>query len=50
MYSDCIDKLEEFIENNEMDKSMLWDLQTLIGDFDEVDRKMIELCLLDNTL
>ena len=26
---------------------MLWDLETDIGDFDEVDRKMIELCLSD---
>ena len=29
---------------------MLWDLETDIGDFDEVDRKMIELCLSDKTL
>jgi hypothetical protein len=30
-----------------MDKIILWDLETDIGDFDEVDRKMIELCLSD---
>ncbi|MBU3227786.1 NUDIX domain-containing protein [Clostridium algidicarnis] len=50
MYYACINKLEEFVENDEMDKIMLWDLQTHIGDFDEVDRKMIELCLIDKTL
>ena len=39
-----------FSDNKEMDKSMIWDLETDIGDFDEVDRKMIELCLRDKTL
>ena len=29
---------------------MLWNLQISIGDFDEVDRKMIGLCLLDKIL
>jgi len=45
MYFAHINKLESFEENDEMDKIMLWDLKTYIGNFDEVDRKMIDLCL-----
>ena len=50
MYCGNVDKLQVFNENEEMDKIMFWDLETDIGDFDEVDRKMIELCLGDKTL
>ncbi|WP_010295032.1 NUDIX hydrolase [Clostridium senegalense] len=45
MYYACIDELKEFVKNNEIYKIMLWDLQSTIKEFDEVDRKMIELCL-----
>jgi 8-oxo-dGTP diphosphatase len=40
-----IDKILEFKENNEMNKIMLWDLESNIGYFDEVDKKMLELCV-----
>jgi 8-oxo-dGTP diphosphatase len=50
MYCGHVDKLQVFNDNDEMDKIMLWDLESDIGDFDEVDRKMIELCLRDKTL
>ena len=50
MYFGHIDKLQIFNDNEEMDKIMLWDLETDIGEFDAVDRKMIELCLRDETI
>lgn len=40
-----IDKIIDFNENNEMNKIMLWDLESNIGYFDEVDKKMLELCV-----
>lgn len=42
-------KSQVFNDNDEMYKIMLWDLETDIGEFDEVDRKMIELWLRDET-
>jgi 8-oxo-dGTP diphosphatase len=38
-----IDKLTEFQENEEMNKIMLWDLESDIGYFDEVDKKMLQI-------
>lgn len=40
-----IDNIEEFKENDEMDEIMLWDLKSDIGYFDEVDKKMLQICL-----
>jgi 8-oxo-dGTP diphosphatase len=39
-----VDKNTEFKENDEMNKIMLWDLESDIGYFDEVDKKMLQLC------
>lgn len=44
-YYSEVKELEEFHKNNEMNKIMLWDLKTDIGYFDEVDKKMLELCI-----
>lgn len=38
-----IDKITEFKENEEMNKIMLWDLESDIGYFDEVDKKMLQI-------
>jgi 8-oxo-dGTP diphosphatase len=40
-----VDKIDEFKENNEMKEIMLWDLESDIGYFDEVDKKMLELII-----
>jgi 8-oxo-dGTP diphosphatase len=40
-----IDKITGFKENDEMTKIMLWDLDSDIGYFDEVDKKMLQLCV-----
>lgn len=40
-----IDKITEFEENEEMNEIMLWDLESNIGYFDEVDKKMLQLCI-----
>lgn len=40
-----IDKITEFKENEEMNEIMLWDLESDIGYFDEVDKKMLHLCI-----
>ncbi|GFP75649.1 NUDIX hydrolase [Clostridium fungisolvens] len=42
-----IDHIDDFKENDEMEDIMLWDLKSHIGDFDEVDKKMLELILLN---
>lgn len=39
-----VDRITPFKENNEMNKIMLWDLESDIGYFDEVDKKMLQLC------
>jgi len=44
-YCSEVAELAEFHKNNEMSKIMLWDLKTDIGYFDEVDKKMRELCI-----
>ena len=38
------DVIMEFNENDEMDKIMLWDLESDVGYFDEVDKKMLQMC------
>jgi len=43
-YGEILD-LAKFEENDEMVGIMLWDLQSDIGYFDEVDKKMLQLCL-----
>ena len=40
-----VDKITEFQENDEMSEIILWDLESDIGYFDEVDKKMLQLCL-----
>lgn len=40
-----IDKINGFKENDEMTEIMLWDLESDIGYFDEVDKKMLQLCV-----
>lgn len=40
-----INKITKFKENDEMNKIMLWDLKSDIGYFDEVDKKMLQLCV-----
>ncbi len=40
-----INELVSFNENDEMSEIMLWDLTIDIGNFDEVDKKMLQLCL-----
>lgn len=44
-YFAVVDKITEFKENDEMDEIMLWDLESDIGYFDEVDKKMLQLCV-----
>lgn len=39
------DKITEFKENDEMNEIMLWDLESDVGYFDEVDKKMLQLCV-----
>lgn len=46
LYCVKISKLQTFQENEEMDKIILWDLKDNIGEFDEVDKKIIDLCLM----
>lgn len=50
MYYACANELKKFVKNDEIDKITLWDLQTEIGDFDEVERKMIDIYLRDENL
>lgn len=40
-----IDKINGFKENDEMTEIMIWDLESDIGYFDEVDKKMLQLCV-----
>ncbi len=40
-----VDRLTEFKENDEINEIMLWDLESDIGYFDEVDKKMLQLLL-----
>jgi 8-oxo-dGTP diphosphatase len=40
-----IDKITGFKENDEMTEIMLWNLESDIGYFDEVDKKMLQLCV-----
>lgn len=40
-----IDETTEFKENDEMNKIILWDLESDIGYFDEIDKKMLQLCV-----
>lgn len=44
VYHAEIDVIMEFNENDEMDKIMLWDLESDVGYFDEVDKKMLQIC------
>lgn len=39
-----VDEITEFEENDEMNEIMLWDLESDSGYFDEVDKKMLQLC------
>lgn len=41
-----VNKITKFKENYEMNQIMLWDLESDIGYFDEVDRKMLQLCVI----
>lgn len=41
-----VNEITEFKENDEMNKILLWDLETDIGYFDEVDKKMLQLCVI----
>jgi 8-oxo-dGTP diphosphatase len=41
-----IEEISEFKENNEMNEILLWDLESDIGYFDEVDKKMLQICVL----
>lgn len=46
VYFQEVDEIQDFNENNEMTKIMLWDLQTDIGEFDKVDKKILEVSCL----
>lgn len=41
-----VKKIIKFKENDEMNQIMLWDLESDIGYFDEVDKKMLQLCVI----
>ena len=41
-----VDIISEFQKNDEIIEIMLWDLETTIGYFDEVDKKMLQLCVI----
>lgn len=41
-----VTEITEFKENDEMNKILLWDLESDIGYFDEVDKKMLQLCVI----
>jgi len=40
-----VDDLMDFQENEEMSHIMLWDLKQDIGLYDDVDKKMLQLCI-----
>lgn len=41
-----VDVITKFKENDEMNEIMLWDLESDIGYFDGVDKKMLQLCVI----
>ncbi|MFR2837460.1 MAG: NUDIX hydrolase [Zhenhengia sp.] len=43
VYFQEVDEIQAFNSNDEMTQIMLWDFKTEIGEFDEVDKKIVEM-------